>query len=160
LAKHLLNSGSDLIDFVLIGISSPEDQYTLVANVDLALGINLVIGDFVPYALKEGRIFEFSLYQYTDEELGLPYYLIPNTSNFEQPNLNQPDTGLFAGIDVEEKTRLIKELPKTDYFLLLKGEDLHNYQFQIIEKLRPAPGIMQVTAIEPEELPSKRNLIF
>jgi len=160
MAKHFLNSNESDIDFVLIGISCPEEQYTVAAIIDDSLKIKLSLSDYIPFNLKEGRIFTFSLYRFMDEELGLEYCFIPNTSNFEEPNVNTAGNDLFAGVNVEERVKLIKELPKTDYFLILKGEDLHNYQFKILQKLKSAPDIIQASAIEPQELPSKRNLIF
>lgn len=166
MAKYVLNSSEDDLDFVLIGISCPENQYAVLSIVDDALKINLVLSDYIPFNLKEGRIFKFSLYRFLDEELGLEYYFIPNTSNFEVPiaigtNLSVSATrDLFAGLEIDESVKLIKELPKTDYFLILKGEDLHNYQFKIIERLKHFPDIIQIQAIEPQDLPSKRNLIF
>jgi hypothetical protein len=160
-AKYVLNTSDNDLDFVLIGISCLENQYTLAALIDDTLKTKLVLSDYIPFNLKEGRIFKFSLYNFNDDELGLDYFFIPNTSNFEEPNINGSATNdLFAGVDVDESVRLIKELPKTDYFLILKGEDLHNYQYKIIERLKTLPEIIQIQAIEPQDLPSKRNLIF
>lgn len=161
MAKYVLNTSDDDLDFVLIGITCLENQYTITALIDDTLKTKLVLSDYIPFNLKEGRIFKFSLYAFTDEELGLDYFFIPNNSNFEEPNPNgSAANDLFAGIDVDESVKLIKELPKTDYFLILKGEDLHNYQYKIIEKLKTLPEVIQIQAIEPQELPSKRNLIF
>ena len=67
---------------------------------------------------------------------------------------------MFAGIGVDERVKLIKELPKTDYFLILKGEELHTFRFKIMECLKTIPEIVQLQAIEPNDLASKRNLIF
>jgi hypothetical protein len=67
---------------------------------------------------------------------------------------------LFGAVEVEERLRLIKELPKTDYFLLLKGEALSHYSLHIATLLRQSSEIVQVTAIDAQDLPSRRNLIF
>lgn len=161
MAKHILHSHEDDLDFVLIGLSSQENQYAVVSSVNDILNIHLFLSEYIPFHLKEGKIFRFSLYCFSDEELGLDYFFIPNTSNFEEPNINTISTNdLFAGMNVDERVKLIKELPKTDYFLILKGEDLHNYQFKIIEKLKSQSDFIQIQAIEPQDLPSKRNLIF
>jgi hypothetical protein len=160
MAKHFLSSSDDELDFVLTAITCSEDQYAVTALIDRALDIHLRLSDFVPFNLKEGRVFKFSLYRFLDEELGLEYCLVSNSSNFEEPNINVQDSGLFSGIDVEESVKLIKEMPKTDYFLLLKGDDLHNYQFKIIDALKKIPEILQVTPVEPHLLASRRNLIF
>lgn len=166
MAKYVLNTSEEDLDFVLIGITCLENQYSVAALIDDVLKINLFLSGYIPFNLKEGRIFKFSLYNFLDEELGLEYFFIPNNSNFEEPNPNGPgDTSgiakdLFANVDVDESVKLVKELPKTDYLLILKGEDLHNYQYKIIEKLKTLPEIIQIQAIEQKDLPSRRNLIF
>jgi hypothetical protein len=161
MAKYVLNTNDDAADFVLIGITCSEDQYTIISLLDSALKIKFFLSDYIPFNLKDNKLFKFSLYRFPDEELGLEYFFIPNTSNFEEPNINASvGNDLFAGLEVDESVRLIRELPKTDYFMLLKGEDLHNYQYKIIDKLKTLPEIIQIQAIEPSELPSRRNLIF
>ncbi len=161
MAKHVLNTNEDDFDFVLIGLVCLENQYHIINAVNDALKINLTLNDFLPFNLKDGKLFKFSLYRFLDEELGIDYYLIPNTSNFDEPDVNgNSNNDLFASIDVDESVKLVKELPKTDYFILLKGEDLYNYQFKIIDKLKTIPEMIQVQSIEPKELTSKRNLIF
>lgn len=161
MAKHFLHTNEEDFDFVLIGITSLENQYQALSLINDCLQINLCLDDYIPFSLKEGKIFRFSLFQFADDELGLHYYFIPNTSNFEEPNLNASEKNdLFAGFEIDESVKLIKELPKTDYFLILKGEDLHNYQYKIIEKLKTISEIIQLQTIETSDLPSKRNLIF
>jgi hypothetical protein len=162
MAKHVLHNHEDDLNFVLIGISCSENQYVMASLIDTALKISLRLSDHIPYALKESKLFKFSLYHFSDVELGLEYFFIPNSSNFEEPALQSDakQNDLFSGLEVDESTKLVKELPKTDYFLILKGEDLHNYQFKIIQKLKTLSEVIQIQAIEPSDLPSRRNLIF
>lgn len=161
MAKHVLNTNNDDFDFALLGINCSENQYFMVSVVNDALKIRLQLNDYVPFSLKDGKIFKFSLFHFSDEELGLEYFLVPNTSNFEVPNIHTSALNdLFKGIEVDESVRLVKELPKTDYFLIMKGEDLHQYRFKALDKLKTIPDIIQVQTIEVNELPSKRNLIF
>jgi len=161
LAKHFLNTSDDDLDFKLLGIVCPGDQYQVVSAISSVLKINLVLSDYIPFNLKDGKIFKFSLYHFIDDELGLEYFFIPNTSNFEEPNMNlHHGNDLFAGLEVDEEVKLVKELPKTDYFLILKGEELFNHQHKIVDKLKTIIDIIQVQTIEPNDLPSRRNLIF
>lgn len=160
MAKYVLNNSDEDLDFALIGISCAEEQYSVAATIESALTISLQLSDYVSLALKDNKVFNFSLYTCVDEDLSLEYCFIPNLSNFDPPNINQTSGDLFSDIQVEERVRLIKELPKTDYFLLLKGEETTTYQFRIFDKLRLCPEFLQVTLIEPKDLPSKRNLIF
>lgn len=161
MAKHFLNINNEDFDFALIGLTFLKDQYEAVVSINEALNINLYLSDTIPFYLKENKSFNFSLYRFTDEDLGLQYYFIPNTSNFELPNSNGPlPDSLFSGLDVDESIKLVKELPKTDYFLILKGEELTMFQFKIIEELKKMADIVQVQSIDISELPSKRNLVF
>ncbi len=161
MAKHFLNSNKDDLDFLLIGLMSSENQYSIVASVNKALGTEFILSDNIPFNLKDGKLFYFSLYRYLSEEFGLEYYLIPNNSNFSDADAAKGGgEDLFADHNIEESTRLIKELPKTDYFIILKGEDLHLFQFKIIEQLKTITDIIQVQSIEPRDLPSRMNLVF
>lgn len=161
MAKYILNTTEEDFDFVLIGIVCLENQYHIINAINDAVKINLVLSDYLPFNLKDGKLFKFSLYHFSDEALGIEYHLIPNTSNFDESNINEQTTNdLFGSVDVDESVKLIKELPKTDYFIILKGEDLHNYQFKIVDKLKTIQEILQVQIIEANELVSKRNLIF
>ena len=161
MAKHFLNTNDEDFEFVLIGIISAENQYSMISRINDALGINLYLSDYIPFHLKESRLFKFSLFRFVDEELNLEYCFIPNTSNFDEPSTNTANQNdLFSGLDIDESTKLIKELPKTNYFLILKGESLHTYEHKIMDRLKNIPEIIQLQAIEPNELPSRRNLIF
>ena len=161
MAKHFLHTTDEDFDFVLIGITCPENQYRVVSLINDALGLEFYLSDYLPYNLKEGNLFKFSLFRFIDEELRLEYFFVPNVSNNDEPKVNEFDPDdLFAGIGVDERVKLIKELPKTDYFLILKGEELHTFRFKIIECLKTIPEIVQLQAIEPNDLASKRNLIF
>src|SRR5436190_9247563 len=133
MAKHTLQNSDDDLDFALVGITASCDQYEMIAFVDETLNTKFFLSDYIPFGLKDGKLFKFSLYRYLDEELGLEYYFIPNTSNFDEPAEAFQGNMLFDGLNVETSVRLVKELPKTDYFLILKGEDLLHYQFRIVE---------------------------
>jgi len=160
-AKHVLNTSYENYDFVLIGLSCTENQYVLASSISDILNISFYLSDYIPFHLKEGKLFNFSLYRYIDEELGLEYFFIPNISNFEEVNPNRVfENDLFSEMPVDETVRLIKELPKTDYFLILKGESAHVQQYKIIEALKQLNEIIQLQVIQANDLASKRNLIF
>ncbi|MBX3164937.1 MAG: IPExxxVDY family protein [Bacteroidetes bacterium] len=161
MAKHVLHSGADDFDFSLLGITCSENQYFMVSALNDVLQINLALNSYEEFMLKGGKLFKFSLYSFSDEALHLEYFMIPNTSNFEEPNANtNANNDLFAGLDVNESVRLIKELPKTDYFLIVKGEEYYTYTHKIIERIKTIPDIIQVQSIEPNDLASKNYLIF
>jgi hypothetical protein len=163
MAKHTLNSGGGELDFLLLGLMSPENMYTTVSKVNDSLGIDLELSENVPFNLKEGKLFYFSLFNCRSEEFGLEFFFIPNSSNFDpqgNSDNNENAGDLFSELNVEETAKLIKELPKTDYFLIVRGEDLHLFQYKIIERLKQKEEILQVQMIEQKELPSRMNLVF
>lgn len=161
LAKHVLHSGADELDFSLIGISCADDQYRVTTLVNDSLGTALFLSDYVPLNLKSGRLFTFSLYRYSDDELGLDYYLVPNASNFEGPGAAVAKEGdLFSGQELDERTLLIKELPKTDYFFMLKGESQQHFLHDVCDRLRRSGAFTRVEVIDPLSLPSRKNLVF
>ena len=160
MAKHFLDTHDDF-DFALLGIVCQENQYVMFSVINDVLKIDLRLSDYVPFNLKDGKLFKFSLYHFVDEELGLEYFLVPNTSNFAEPNINAASSNdLFNDVYVDERAKLVKELPKTDYFLILKGEDIHHYQFKVMEKLKTLSEVIQIQSIVANDLASKRNLIF
>lgn len=161
MAKHILNNSSENFDFVLIGLVTDENQYGIVSKVNEALGIDLVLSDNVPFNLKPGSIFHFSLFRHQNEDLGLEIFLLPNNSNLEIAKAETGATGdLFSETGVEESTKLVKELPKTNYFVIVKGEDLHLFKFKIADKLKNVKEIVQLQMIEVRDLPSRMNLVF
>lgn len=160
MAKHFLDTHDDF-DFALLSIVCQENQYVMFSVINDVLKIDLRLSDYVPFNLKDGKLFKFSLYHFVDEELGLEYFLVPNTSNFAEPNINAASSNdLFNDLVVDERAKLVKELPKTDYFLILKGEDIHHYQFKVMEKLKTLSEVIQIQSIVANDLASKRNLIF
>jgi hypothetical protein len=106
-------------------------------------------------------VFYFSLFSYDDKDFGINYLFVPNTSNFDPPLAAESESGgLFTGLDVEERAKLIKELPLTDYFLILKGEEVQKYRHLIIERLKKTEGVLRIQNIDVADLPSKSNLVF
>lgn len=159
--KIILNNSDDDFDFLLLGISCLENQYQVTSTINDNLKINLALSNFLTLDLIEEKNFKFSLFNFTDEALGIDYFLIPNKSNFEEINKNnRTSDDLFSEIEVEQSTVLIKELPKIDYFLILKGEDVKRYEFKVLEKLKNSSEIIQILAIDINKLVSKQNLIF
>jgi hypothetical protein len=157
----VLHSGGEELDFVLFGIVSQENQYRAVSLLEDALKSEFRLSEYIPYNLKQGRLFRFSLYNASDRDLSLEYFFIPNTSNFEESKEAGATGGdLFSGVDVEEQIRLVKELPKTDYFLIVKGEQAQANRHALLGALSAIPSFVRVQSIEPRELQSGRNLVF
>jgi hypothetical protein len=162
MAKYTLHNDIDLYQFVLLGISSPENQYLLVNALNEGLNLKLELQNYLNLSMKQGRLFDFSVYGFLDEELGLDYFFLPNKSNFKPLEKNNSVNDLFTNseLQVEEAALLVPELPHTNYFLILKGDSALHEQYQVFQSLKNIELIHQVHEIIPERLASRQNLVF
>jgi hypothetical protein len=163
MAKHILQAQDDVFDFALFGLRYNANCYTLIAHLNQLFHVDFTLSDYLQLYLKNGKKFQFSLFQFTDEELSLEYSIIANKSNIEEGKTSTQEsknTDLFGGQSVDESTLIIPELPQTDFFLLLKGDGLFQYEDTILKLLKSSTSITGVQEIIPDELPSKRNLIL
>jgi len=158
---HVLNINEEDYEFALIGLSLIKDHYEAVVAINEALLIHLELGNTFPLSLSTKKVFRFSMFNYTDSDIGLEYLFIPNASNFNEPNINVPsNNNLFSGLEVEERSLLVRELPKTDYFLILKGEEIEQHKHKVIQKLKSIKDLLSVQLIDVSELPSRNHLVF
>ena len=107
--------------------------------------------------------FKAEFFNYFDEEFNLEYNLIPNKSNNvakEGGNNQEGDLFSMFNENVDESSRLIPELTKTDYLLLIKGDEHYNFSYKITEALKKIPEIISLQEIIPDKLSNKNNLIF
>jgi hypothetical protein len=158
--KYNLDSEFDDFNFLLFGISTTLDQYSVITQINNLLNIEFCLQSIVPYYLKGNSTFNYNLYTCDVPELFLEFNLIANLSNFETTIITTPTNDLFAEQAVEERARLIKELPKTDYFIIVKGEQMFAYENKILEKLKQVNDFTQIQQIQPEELKNANHLIF
>jgi hypothetical protein len=158
---HVLNINEEDYEFALLGLSILKDQYETAICINETLLINLELNNNFSLALKDNKLFRFSLFSYFDKEFGIDYLFIPNASNFEEPNINTAgEADLFSEIKVEERSLLVKELPKTDYFLILKGEEIESHKHKIIARMKGMKEVLSVQLIDVSDLPSRSNLVF
>jgi hypothetical protein len=163
MAKHTLHNDPDEFNFLLFGIACPDNQYVLATNINSALGIDLSLHNYIDLSHKMGKDFRFSFFNYLDEEFNLEYNLIPNRSNYvakEDGGTKDGDLFSMFNENVDESSRLIPELTKTDYLLLIKGDEHYNFTYKITDALKKIPEIISLQEIVPEKLSNKNNLIF
>lgn len=162
MAKYTLDKIDDF-NFLLIGIVCPENQYVLTSRINDALKIDLQLEDYIDLSHRMGKDFKFSFFCFVDEEFNLEYNLIPNRSNYTPKEKKEEDGGdLFSLFNegVDESSRLIPELTKTDYLLLIKGDEYYHFIHRITEALKTIPEIIAVQEVVPDKLSSRSNLIF
>jgi hypothetical protein len=162
MAKYTLEKPDDF-NFLLYGIVCPDNQYVLVNAINATLDIDLRLEEYIDLSHRMGKDFKFSFYSFLDEEFNLEYNLLPNRSNYT-PKENQEDRegDLFAMFNenVDESSRLIPELTKTDYLLLIKGDEFYHFSHKISSALKSVSEIVAVQEVVPEKLSSRSNLIF
>jgi hypothetical protein len=162
MAKYSLDKPDDY-NFLLIGIACPENQYVLVNAINSSLNLELRLEEYIDLSHRMGKEFKFSFFSYVDEEFNLEYNLLPNRSNFiaeEKSGTDKNDLFSLFNENIDESSRLIPELTKTDYLLLVKGDEYYHFIHKITEALKTIPEIITVQEIVPEKLSNKSNLIF
>ncbi|MFO0323095.1 MAG: IPExxxVDY family protein [Bacteroidota bacterium] len=165
MALHSLDIYDDEhFDFDIISISSSASIYSVISELNQSLNIDLKLRDFLDFSHKEGEQFLFPLYTHLHEELNIEFNLISNQTSFQSPDRKSSQLGidLFSG-NVQRHTKLLAELEKSDYFLIIKGDNrfLHNYS--IIEAIKNNVNFISVHEIYLEKLKdkkSKTNLLF
>lgn len=151
-------------DFDIFSITCTESIYRVIHELNQALNIDLQLHDLLDFTHKEGEEFYFPLYTFTHDELNIEFNLLPNQTSF-QPKMNGEEPklfDLFAG-DIEQTTRLIPELEKSDYFLIIKGDNRYLYNHTIFEAIKINPSFIIVLEIFIEDIKDKKvkgNLIF
>ena len=134
---HKLSSESDKT-FVLLGISSHENDYRLSWGINESLGFKLVKSDnHVSYNLKLKENQEFSTYNYLDEE-SASYRLISNRCN----------NGF-----------LLDELKNIDFLLLIEPFSSTLDIKEVMNKIRTVPFISAVFSIDQHSLKNKKRLL-
>lgn len=163
MAKYTLDTKADDFNFLLIGIGCSSNQYVLVNAINEVLQIGLQLESYIDLSHKMGSNFKFSFYSFFDEEFNIEYILLPNRSNIsESATKEESGTDLFSQFNerIDESSRLIPELTKTDFLLLVKGDEFYHYSYKITDALKKISDIISIQEIVPEELSSKNNLIF
>lgn len=163
MAKYVLDTKADDFNFLLVGIGCSSNQYRMVNAINEVLQIDLQLQNYVDLSHKMGTEFRFSFYSFLDEEFNIEYNLIPNRSNNSERNQQKDNGGdLFSMFNesVDESSRLIPELTKTDYLFLIKGDEYYHYSYKITEALKKIEEVISVQEIIPEDLSSRNNLIF
>ncbi len=151
-------------DFDIFSITSTESIYTVISALNTALNIDFQLQELLEFSHKDGEQFYFPLYRFLHDDLNIEFNLVANQTSFQPEHANkvQPGLDLFGG-DVERTTKLIPELEKSDYFLIIKGDNRYLHNHAIFEAIRFNPSFITVFEIYLENLKdkkSKSNLLF
>lgn len=129
-------------DYEMIGISSHHHDYRLAWNINKHLNFQLSYSaehfTFRATRKKVDELLSFTMFDYSDDENKVNYYLIKNK---------------------EAGKLLIPECPSIDYFLFIHEKEMVDREI-IVKKLREVPSILAVFQFEPEEFTSTENIFF
>ena len=140
MAKLTLDwTDDELLDFMLIGIASHAKDYKLCYEINKNLNFDFC-RTHQDYTLTiKGETHAFPMFEYTDEENLLDFYLFANRG---------------------KKGFLVKEYKNIDYLFMIKGNidfiDINEY----IDKLKNLNNVLTALPIDVEQLKSKDYLIF
>lgn len=142
-------------DYTLIGIHTTLSEYKLAYVLNKFLKVKFSRASFDLDFIQNKIQSLYTVYEYTDTELDLNWYLI---SNVYKSTRKTTTTSLFE--QSESSTRLIKEKKKIDFFLKLEPGFDTNYILEIIDKINQMPQIITSYQLEVNTLKSKDFLIF
>ncbi|HXB40613.1 MAG TPA: IPExxxVDY family protein [Bacteroidia bacterium] len=163
MAKYVLENVYDF-DFSILAISSSEPDYKLCIHLNRLLNINLVRENPVDLSAKNMKSpLAFSCFCYEEEENFNEYMLLSNRSTNSIPVAGSISTApsLFdEESPADMKGFLVPELTQCDFLLVLKGEGHETLAKSIQPVLKNINFVQAVQNVNPETLPSKKNLIL
>lgn len=128
------------LDFLLIALTSPLKDYRLCYLVNKYLHLNFVkIGDLSVEIHPGTEPVLFSRYQYNTEPTDTDFYFIANKGTEGQ---------------------LLPEMPRADYFLLIKNYMDEKDFDDLLSGLNKIPEIVAAVKIDPKKVKSRENLLF
>lgn len=139
MTRHLLKFEPEF-DFEIIGICCHSKDYRLCWFLNKQMGIALSRSRKPVEILqnKNRSSSKHSLYEYDDEATKIKYELIANRS---------------------EEGYVLPEEKRADYLLLIHNNQMFSIE-QIVERIRSIQMVLTAYSIEPENLPSKENLLL
>lgn len=150
----------DEIDYQLIAIHSPLEDYRLAYYINQNLPINLKRSHCnIHISNKEGET-QFARFIFEDDK-DIAWNLIQNQNDAFVPSGNN-NQGLFADSSAEFSTKiyLIPEFKKVDYFLKIENGEVPVDLTAITNSIKKIDRVSTVYTVEAEKIKSKNNLIF
>lgn len=151
----------DDIDYQLIAIHSPLDDYRLAYYINQNLPINLKKSHCNITVSYKNAETQFTRFIFEDEKKNMSWNLVQNTNHILTSSQNN-NQGLFADSDNEfsAKIYLIPEFKKVDYFLKIENtNDLIDISI-ISNQIKKINNVTTVYPVDAENIKSKNNLIF
>jgi hypothetical protein len=162
MAVHKLHLDEfDEIDYQLIAIHSPLEDYRLAYYINQNLPINLKKSNCnIQISSKEGET-QFTRFIFEDEKKDISWNLIQNQNDVFVSS-QAGNLGLFADSSNKFSTKiyLIPEFKKVDYFLKIENAEAAIDVSKITNCIKKIDRVSTVYTVEVEKIKSKNNLIF
>ena len=142
-------------DYNLIGIHTTLEDYKLAYLLNKEIKTNFSRSNFnLDFTIDNSKV-SYSLFNYNNKEYEHDWFLISNSYNEENVDLN--NTLLFPS---EIKKYLIPEKKNVDFFLKIVGDSNPFYIKKIITKIKQIPQVITSYTVDYTTLKSKDFLIF
>jgi hypothetical protein len=151
----------DEIDYQLIAIHSPLEDYRLAYFINQNLPVNLKkCNGNIHISSKEGET-QFTRFIFEDDGNDVCWNLIQNQNDLTVSTVSG-NQGLFAnsGTNFSTKIYLIPEFKKVDYFLKIENAEAVIDINAITDVLKRIDRVSTVYTVTVEKIKSKNNLIF
>ncbi|TBX71082.1 IPExxxVDY family protein [Flavobacterium silvisoli] len=151
----------DEIDYQLIAIHSPLEDYRLAYYINQQLPINLKKSNCnIHISNREGET-QFTRFIFEDEKKDIFWNLIQNQNDVLVAS-SAGNEGLFADVSSKFSTKiyLIPEFKKVDYFLKIENAEDTIDVAKIANCIKKIERVTTVYTVEAEKIKSKNNLIF
>jgi hypothetical protein len=151
----------DEIDYHLIAIHSPLEDYRLAYFINQNLPVNLKKSNCnIHISNKEGET-QFTRFIFEDEERDVCWSLIQNHNDTIVAS-NSENQGLFANSNTNFSTKiyLIPEFKRVDYFLKIENADAIIEMSSITDLIKKIDRVSTVYTVQVEKIKSKNNIIF
>ncbi|MBL1281358.1 MAG: IPExxxVDY family protein [Fluviicola sp.] len=135
--KHIL-SFEEAVEFDMIGICSHHSDYRLAWNINTSLNIHLNKIENYLLSGKKGIETAHSMYEFSDEEDRLTYFLIKNK---------------------QDGHYLIPEKSAIDYFLFLCDNCAVEIS-DVLAKLKTASSVLGAYQFAPKDIASAQNVVL
>ena len=142
-------------NYYLIGIHSVLEDYRLAFLLNKFFKFNFKKANYSLDVKSENYNSFYSIFEYTNKELALDWFLIANSYKAVAKSTN---SGLFN--ESEIITYLLPEQKKIDYFLKIEGDVDCEYIDESIKKINTISQVLTSYEIQTDTLKSKNFLIF
>lgn len=164
MSKHTLDFEYDF-NFMVFAIACHESAYKTCHAINQTFGIELMMEAAIELKnKKQSENLLFNYYSCDDEETYLIYDLVENKS-YNTVKLENKTNNSLSLFDTDDEINeqigyLIPELNEFQFLFIVRDEPDEDKIESYLEKINQIDFVLNIQAIEVNELTNKKNLIF